>query len=107
MSRMIHGAPWLRAAVSLLAVAAILGVVALWGGAMRSAPQGTHGIPAPTLDQTAGSATSEVAVFAGGCFWGVQGVYKHVKGVGAAKIGELQRLFPDVYRPTPVLVGAR
>ena len=23
----------------------------------------------------------EVAVLAGGCFWGVQGVYQHVKGV--------------------------
>jgi len=33
------------------------------------------------------SATSEVAVFAGGCFWGVQGVYQHVKGVTGAVSG--------------------
>lgn len=29
----------------------------------------------------------EVAVLAGGCFWGVQGVFQHVKGVGNAVSG--------------------
>jgi peptide-methionine (S)-S-oxide reductase len=33
------------------------------------------------------SAKSEVAVLAGGCFWGVQGVYQHVKGVTSAVSG--------------------
>ncbi|HMI20916.1 MAG TPA: peptide-methionine (S)-S-oxide reductase MsrA [Sphingomonas sp.] len=33
------------------------------------------------------SATSETAVFAGGCFWGVQGVFQHVKGVKSAVSG--------------------
>lgn len=37
-------------------------------------------IPAPTLDPR-GGATLEKAVLAGGCFWGVQGVYQHLKGV--------------------------
>ncbi len=39
-------------------------------------------IPAPTMmeQQTSGLAT-EKAVLAGGCFWGVQGVFQHVKGV--------------------------
>jgi peptide-methionine (S)-S-oxide reductase len=44
-------------------------------------------IPAPALDEPAGQATSEVAVLAGGCFWGVQGVYQHVKGVVGAVSG--------------------
>lgn len=37
-------------------------------------------IPPPALDPTT-QARSETAVFAGGCFWGVQGVFQHVKGV--------------------------
>ncbi|SAK71701.1 methionine sulfoxide reductase A [Caballeronia hypogeia] len=38
-------------------------------------------IPPPAHDETAGSAHTETAVFAGGCFWGVQGVFQHVRGV--------------------------
>jgi peptide-methionine (S)-S-oxide reductase len=44
-------------------------------------------IPAPLLDESPGQATSEVAVFAGGCFWGVQGVFQHVTGVTQAVSG--------------------
>jgi len=44
-------------------------------------------IPAPALDEPITQATSEVAVLAGGCFWGVQGVFQHVKGVTNAVSG--------------------
>ncbi len=45
-------------------------------------------LPAPTVDEPAsGGAKSETAVLAGGCFWGVQGVFQHVKGVTAAQSG--------------------
>jgi peptide-methionine (S)-S-oxide reductase len=37
-------------------------------------------IPAPGSDP-ASAAASETAVLAGGCFWGQQGVFEHVKGV--------------------------
>lgn len=37
-------------------------------------------IPAAVSDP-ANSANSEIAVLAGGCFWGQQGVFEHVKGV--------------------------
>ena len=42
--------------------------------------------PAPLVDEAATSST-ETAVFAGGCFWGVQGVFQHVKGVKSAVSG--------------------
>ena len=44
-------------------------------------------VPRPAVDEPAGSRTSEVAVVAGGCFWGVQGVYQHTKGVTRAVSG--------------------
>jgi peptide-methionine (S)-S-oxide reductase len=45
-------------------------------------------VPAPAEDLAAApGAASETAVFAGGCFWGVQGVFQHVKGVTSAVSG--------------------
>jgi peptide-methionine (S)-S-oxide reductase len=44
-------------------------------------------LPPPALDEQPGQKTSEVAVLAGGCFWGVQGVFQHVKGVTNAVSG--------------------
>ncbi|ALM84040.1 peptide-methionine (S)-S-oxide reductase MsrA [Bordetella sp. N] len=44
-------------------------------------------IAAPAVDEPASNAASETAVFAGGCFWGVQGVFQHVKGVTRAVSG--------------------
>ena len=42
----------------------------------------------PAVDETApAAATTETAVFAGGCFWGVQGVFQHVAGVSKAVSG--------------------
>jgi len=38
-------------------------------------------VPPPTVDNTKSSGPLQTAVLAGGCFWGVQGVYEHVKGV--------------------------
>jgi peptide-methionine (S)-S-oxide reductase len=43
-------------------------------------------IPAPGVDLTEAGSTATV-VFAGGCFWGVQGVFQHVKGVTRAVSG--------------------
>ncbi len=44
-------------------------------------------MPPPAVDLPAGARTSDVAVLAGGCFWGVQGVYQHVTGVTSAVSG--------------------
>jgi len=38
-------------------------------------------VPLPRADVPPADTTSAVAVVAGGCFWGVQGVYQHVNGV--------------------------
>jgi peptide-methionine (S)-S-oxide reductase len=44
-------------------------------------------VPAPLLDEAAKEGSAEVTVLAGGCFWGVQGVFQHVKGVTNALSG--------------------
>lgn len=44
-------------------------------------------IPAPTTDEAPTASRTETAIFAGGCFWGVQGVFQHVKGVTNAVSG--------------------
>jgi peptide-methionine (S)-S-oxide reductase len=45
-------------------------------------------LPAPALDIAAASVKGpQTAVFAGGCFWGVEAVFRHVKGVSKAVSG--------------------
>jgi peptide-methionine (S)-S-oxide reductase len=46
----------------------------------------TQKLPAPTVDEHT-SAHSETAVFAGGCFWGVQTTFERIKGVTATTAG--------------------
>lgn len=56
---------------------------AVWPVA-RSAAQ--PAVPAPAIDEP-NTASTETAVIAGGCFWGVQAVFQHVKGVSEALSG--------------------
>jgi len=45
-------------------------------------------VPAPAVDEpAAGGSASETAVLAGGCFWGVQAVFQHLKGVSQVLSG--------------------
>ncbi|MGY3039139.1 peptide-methionine (S)-S-oxide reductase [Rhodanobacter sp. TND4EL1] len=44
-------------------------------------------LPAPTVDATAPVGHNEVAVLAGGCFWGIEAVFEHVKGVHKVTAG--------------------
>lgn len=38
-------------------------------------------IPAPAVDNPKAAGPAQTAVLSGGCFWGVQGVFEHVRGV--------------------------
>ena len=69
----------------LLAVGLLAGLLAGAAALPGLAAEGVA-VPAPALDEPAGRAP-EVAVLAGGCFWGIQGVFQHVKGVEDAVSG--------------------
>src|ERR671919_559130 len=74
----------LSGALLLAGALLLLGVSGPGGSAAEQARE----IPAPASDEPAGQVTtSEVALLAGGCFWGVQGVFQHVEGVTNAVSG--------------------
>jgi peptide-methionine (S)-S-oxide reductase len=71
----------MRMFVMILTVLA--GTVACQAGSGAAAA-----VPAPAVDEAKGAAAGkEAAVVAGGCFWGIQAVFQHVKGVINATSG--------------------
>ena len=70
----------------ILFTAAVVGAAAfvLGGGAARA--ERAVPIPAATADVT-GATGPQTAVFAGGCFWGMEAVFEHVKGVRSVTAG--------------------
>jgi peptide-methionine (S)-S-oxide reductase len=74
------------AALALAAATVVLG-----GCQVSTSPatvqEGAASFPAPLLDEPSGQVEPEVTVLAGGCFWGVQGVFQHVTGVIQAVSG--------------------
>ena len=72
--------PTVPAVLAVLTVVLVLVAATATSGASRQAP-------GPVVDATAPSAAEDTAVFAGGCFWGVEAVFEHVKGVKSAVSG--------------------
>jgi peptide-methionine (S)-S-oxide reductase len=71
---------------------ALIAGAGLIAAAFAFSPFATQAEPAVTIPPPAAEAPSpqaglETAVLAGGCFWGVQAVYQHVKGVTSAVSG--------------------
>jgi peptide-methionine (S)-S-oxide reductase len=71
---------WPLAAALLLPL-----LLAFWPGPANGQEKAVE-IPPPSVD-AANEPASAVAVLAGGCFWGVQGVFQHVAGVTQAVSG--------------------
>jgi peptide-methionine (S)-S-oxide reductase len=69
--------------------AAALTVLALWAvpPVTGHADNVSRALPPPAIDVPQGGSGPQTAVFAGGCFWGVQGVFQHVRGVTEAVSG--------------------
>jgi len=71
--------------LKLLPLVALAGAVAF--AVPHSMAETAREIPPPAGGSSGTQGTSEVAVLAGGCFWGVQGVFQHVQGVTSAVSG--------------------
>jgi peptide-methionine (S)-S-oxide reductase len=69
----------------LLGGAAVLAIAAVLVHVPARAAD-PHVVPAPVADMSAATGPQTV-VLSGGCFWGVQGVFEHVKGVTRAVSG--------------------
>ena len=62
--------------------------VSLAGNCARAGDRGPTVLPAPAADMPrAAKPGKETVVFSGGCFWGVQAVFQHVRGVIDATSG--------------------
>jgi peptide-methionine (S)-S-oxide reductase len=67
-----------------LVISALLGATAC-SGAFASERMVTA--PAPVADAPLQAGPLQTAVFAGGCFWGVEGVFERIKGVQSVRSG--------------------
>jgi peptide-methionine (S)-S-oxide reductase len=73
-----------RWSLAVLLAAGVAG--ALWSMQGRAAERATV-IPPPAVDAAASNEEAQTVVLAGGCFWGVQAVFQHTKGVTKAVSG--------------------
>lgn len=69
------------------AVVAVGAVYLAWNIGIPRAAEPPVKIPTPIVDTTTGETGLQTAVVAGGCFWGIQAVYAHTKGVTLAVSG--------------------
>lgn len=71
--------------ISLITLATCL---ALIGAIGRNTATAANTVPDPKVDESpAATKGAETVVFSGGCFWGIQAVFEHVKGVTKATAG--------------------
>lgn len=73
---------------AFIGIVILLGVVLLASVVARNSATAATTIPGPVVDDPLASTKGQqTVVVAGGCFWGIQAVFEHVKGVISATAG--------------------
>lgn len=73
----------LMISVLVLSLTAAVALASSLSGGSRA----NSAVPDPAFDPQPVASEPQKAVFAGGCFWGMEGVFEHLKGVSDVKTG--------------------
>jgi peptide-methionine (S)-S-oxide reductase len=80
--------PYIGRGIAIVLIAGLVAWTAVRALGSRPPEAPKMPFPAPVVDAPLAAAKSQqTAVFAGGCFWGIQAVFEHVKGVSSATSG--------------------
>jgi peptide-methionine (S)-S-oxide reductase len=80
--------PFIGRGIALVLIVGLVAWTAVRALGSRPAEAPKMPFPAPVVDAALAAAKSQqTAVLAGGCFWGVQAVFEHVKGVSSVTSG--------------------
>ncbi len=77
-----------RTAATLAAICGLLATTGIASASAAGSPEQPRRLPPPTAASAQPAKSGlETAVVSGGCFWGVQGVFQHVRGVAKVTAG--------------------
>ncbi|HEY6263616.1 MAG TPA: peptide-methionine (S)-S-oxide reductase MsrA [Candidatus Acidoferrum sp.] len=80
--------PYIGRGIAVVLIAGLVAWTAVRALGSRPPEAPKMPFPAPAVDAPlAAGKSQQTAVFAGGCFWGIQAVFEHVKGVSSATSG--------------------
>jgi peptide-methionine (S)-S-oxide reductase len=80
--------PYIGRGIAIVLIAGLVAWTAVRALGSRPPEAPKMPFPAPAVDAPLAAAKSQqTALFAGGCFWGIQAVFEHVKGVSSATSG--------------------